>query len=75
MKTVIYLMVVAFLIGTTPVMVHAHEDTESMSNEKTVAKKMEMLTTELGLSDKQAADIKVLITEKLTKLAEANGER
>ena len=67
MKKAIYLAIAVFLVSTFPAMVHACPGMDSMPIEERVTKKMKMLTSKLGLTVEQAAQIKVLVTEKLTK--------
>jgi len=67
MKKVIYLAIAVFLLSTIPAMVYACPGMDSMSIEEKTEKKMVKLTDKLGLTEEQAAQIKVLVTEKLTK--------
>lgn len=71
MKKIVYFLVVVFLLSVTPAMARcsfcAFGDKGSMSIEEKVAKKMEKMTGTLELTEEQAAQVEVLVTEKLTK--------
>ena len=67
MKKAIYLAVAVLLMSTVSTMVYACGGMGSMSIEEKTEKKMKMLTNKLELTEEQAVQIKVLVTEKLTK--------
>lgn len=71
MKKAVYLLTAVFVLSATQAMAHcgmcALDKKGSTTVEDKVAKKLEKLTNKLSLTDEQAADAKVLLTEKYTK--------
>ena len=78
MKKIVYLIAAMFLLNAAPALANCGMcplGAKGATTEEYVEKKMEKLTSELGLSEEQAGKVKGILTDKMEKKKAAKAEK